>query len=132
MNLYKIMFEHYSPKDSMKGIITYLAANSDEAVYEWLKSEPKLSDGTTIYNSYKYSEEDNITFDIYDSDYNVIGEESFKDRMIRLCGDMFDEDKELNDLYYGLTLYGWEQVKDNISSTAIQVIKESGIQIEQA
>ncbi|WP_431785920.1 hypothetical protein [Paenibacillus lactis] len=129
MNLYKIMFQHYSQKDSEIGIITYLVANSDKEVYEWLKSEPKLADGTKIYNSYKYSEESGETFEIYDNEINVIGEESFKGRMIRLRGEMFDEDKELNDLYYGLTLYGWELVKKDAKPDVLQMITDYGIPI---
>ncbi|MWV44825.1 hypothetical protein GRF59_14485 [Paenibacillus sp. HJL G12] len=131
MNLYKIMFEHYSQKDSKVGTITHLVARSDEEVYEWLKNEPRLSDGSVIYNSYKYSEEDDETFEIYDADYNVIGTESFKERMIRLHGEMFDEDKELNDLYYGLTLYGWQKVKEDILPEAVDTMKSNGIIISE-
>ncbi|WP_397331783.1 hypothetical protein [Paenibacillus sp. JSM ZJ436] len=123
------MFEHYSQKDSKVGTIVHLAANSDEEVYEWLKKEPRLTDGSIIYTSYKYSEEDAETFEIYDANYNVIGTETFKERTIRLHGDMFDEDKELTDLYYGLTLYGWELVKKNVKPDVLQMIRDYGIPI---
>lgn len=125
------MFEHFSPKDSQQGLITYLVANSSEDVYEWFKKEPQLPDGNRLFNSYKYSEEDNKVFELYDDKYNIIGEENFKEKMIRLGGEMFDEDRELNDLYYGLTLYGWELVKEGVKPDALQMIKDYGIQIEQ-
>ncbi|MBT2759971.1 hypothetical protein [Paenibacillus sp. ISL-20] len=131
MNLYKIMFTHYSPKDSEEGIIIYLAANSHEEVYEWLKSEPQLSNGNKLFNTYKYNENDNKTYEIYGEFWNVIGEETFKERMIRLHGEMFDEEKELDDLYYGLTLYGWELIKEDVKPDVLKMIKDYGIQIEQ-
>lgn len=131
MNLYKVMFEHFSQKDSEIGILTYLVAKSDEEIYEWLKSNPKLQDETYIFTVYKDRENNEETFEIYDDAYNVIGEESYKDKIIRLNGDMFDEDADLSDLYYGKTLYGWQLVKENVKANVIHLIKEYGINIEQ-
>ncbi|MNW60375.1 hypothetical protein D3C74_383550 [compost metagenome] len=131
MNLYKIMFAHYSPKDSEEGIVTYLVANSHEEVYEWLKSEPQLSNGNKLFNTYKYSESDDKTYEIYGEDWIVIGEESFKERMIRLHGEMFDEEVDVSDTYYGVTLYGWELIKEDVRPDVLQMIKDYGIGIEQ-
>ena len=36
MNLYVLKFRHYAPKDYIEGIITYLIAESNEDIYEWL------------------------------------------------------------------------------------------------
>jgi hypothetical protein len=130
MNLYEIMMEHYAPKDSEKGIHTYLAANSDEEVYEWLKSEPILKDGRQIYLPWGMSEEDGEEFEIYDNNYEVIGTETFKDKMIRIKGDMNDEDVELTDLYYGRTLVGWDLVKENISGEELGFLASAGISLE--
>lgn len=131
MNLYKVMFKHFSQNDSEIGILTYLVAKSDEEVYEWLKSDPKLQNETYIYTAYRYRENDRKTYKMYDDDYNVIGEESYKDKIIRLNGDMFDEDADLSDLYYGKTLYGWQLVKEDVKADVIHLIKEYGINIEQ-
>ncbi|MET3209658.1 UNVERIFIED_CONTAM: hypothetical protein ABIC26_002605 [Paenibacillus sp. PvR008] len=130
MNLYKIMFEHFSQKDSQKGILTYLVANSDSEVYEWLKSEPSSEDWGSIYNNYEYKEKDNEVFDVYDNDFSIVDQESFRDRMIRLNGDMYDEEVELSDLYYGATLYGWILVKENIGSDDIKIMRELGVNVE--
>ncbi|MEK4427680.1 hypothetical protein MHB54_00320 [Paenibacillus sp. FSL M7-0802] len=130
MNLYKIMFEHFSQKDSQKGILTYLAANSDSEVYEWLKSEPPSEDWGNIYNNYNHKEKDNEVFDIYDNDFSIVDQESFRDRMIRLHGDMYDEEVELSDLYYGATLYGWKAVKENISFNDIKIMRDLGVNID--
>lgn len=127
MNLYEIMMKHYAPKDSQMGIYTYLVANSDEEVYEWLKSEQELKDGRIIFNSYQDSEKDKETFEIYDNDYKVIGTETFKERMIRLKGDLNDEDVELSDLFYGKTLLGWKVIKKSVTIEDIQTLKDLGI-----
>lgn len=124
MNLYEIMMEHYAPKDSEKGIYTYLAAKSDEHVYEWLKSVNEVKDGRAIYNSYQYNETN--------EKYNGDGEESFKERMIRLKGDFNDDEAEFPDLNYGVTLIGWKAVKENITDEEIRIIQGTGISLEVA
>jgi len=42
--------------------------------------------------------------------------------MIRLQGEMYDEEVELNDLYYGKTLIGWELVKEGILEEDVSVL----------
>lgn len=123
MNLYKIMFNHYSPKDSERGIIAYLIANSDEEVYEWIKSEPIVEgrDVNKIYNCWKECEEED-EYEIYDDDCNVVGIETFKERMIRLGGEMFDEEADISDSYYGVTQLGWDIHKENIESNEIDML----------
>ncbi|MCY7911130.1 hypothetical protein MOB65_19950 [Bacillus inaquosorum] len=128
MNLYEIVLEHYSPKDSEQGILTYLLANSDEEVYEWLKTSPRLSNGRKIHTPYKYNED--RTYEIYNDDFKVIGCEKYKDRMIRLNGELNENDIELEDLHYGKTLIGWNMVNSDISTEQIEVLKSSGISIE--
>ena len=132
LNLYEIQFEHFAPKDSEKGIYTYLAARNDEAVYEWLKSDPELKNGKHIFTGYEQYEEDEEEYEILDEDYNVIGTETFKERIIRLKGDINDEEKELDDLYYGATIMGWKLVKEGIDQKTLQIIKDSGVAIEKA
>ncbi|WPQ60026.1 hypothetical protein [Paenibacillus polymyxa] len=88
IHLYEIRFEHFAPKDSKVGILSYLGAESDE-------------DG-----------------------------ESFKDRMIRLQGNINDDEAELSDLYYGATLHGWKLKKENITSKEIDTLRSLGIQVE--
>lgn len=124
MNLYVLKFRHYSSKDSMEGILTYLVAESNEQIYEWLKAEPEV-DNDYIFNSYKYKEEDEEIFDIYDDDYNVISTETFKERMIRLHGEMYDEDADVSDAYYGVTHYGWELIVEGVYYTDIIATKNN-------
>jgi len=124
MNLYVLKFKHYAPKDSIEGIVTYLIANSSENIYEWMKSEPEINDHYII-NSYKHNENDDKIFNIYDENYNVIGTETFKERMIRLNGEMFDKDADVSDAYYGVTHYGWELIKENVYYTDVVAVKSS-------
>ncbi len=123
MNLYSIDFRHYSPKDSEKGVYVYIVSENDESVYEWLKSQPKITKYKTLWNSYGGYEEDGKEYEIYDEDYNVVGKESFKERMLRLHGEMYDEDAPVEDLYYGLTYIGWSLIKENVSDNEIEVLK---------
>jgi len=127
MNLYKIEFMHYAPRDREYGIKGYIIAESDEEVYEWIKSQPLISDGVILYNCYSDYEEDNKEYDIFDDNYKVIGQESFKERMIRLHGEMYDEESEVCDAYYGVTHYGWTLAKEDISSEQIDILRHCGV-----
>ncbi|ATX84233.1 MULTISPECIES: hypothetical protein [Bacillus] len=131
MNLYEIILKHFAPKGSERGIFTYLLAESDEEVYEWLKADPSLSDGRWVCTPYADNEADDETYAIYNKDYEIIGHEKYKDRMIRLKGELNDE-VELTDLYYGITLVGWRLVKSNIPTEQIELLKDSGVSIESA
>ena len=119
MNLYEIRFRHYAPKDSKEGILTYLVAENDKRVYDWLRSEPKVDD-FTLYNSWAHKDSPE------DGDY----EDGFEERIIECSGDMYDDYSEVDDLYYGATQYGWKLAKENISVDDATIIKELGVKIE--
>jgi len=125
MNLYIIEFKHYAPKDSEKGIKGYIVAKNDEEIYEFIKSEPEML-GEIIYNSYA-DKEDYDDKDIYDDDDNAIGTETFKERIIGCCGDMYDEYSEVSDLYYGATQYGWTCVIKDVTSQDVEGLRYLGI-----
>lgn len=129
MNLYEIMFRHYAPKDSEHGVHTYLVANNDEEVFDWIKEENSvwfkgeindgLSDGNCLFLSWSYKDMTND--DCY--------EEGFRDRIIACKGDMFDDETELCDLYYGQTLAGWRLVKEDAKPDTLQLISDYGIRL---
>ena len=116
MNLYKILFSHTAPKETKVGIMTYLIAENENSVYNYI-------DKKYNYKCWKDYEDDCELFDIYDDNYNVIGTETFKEKIIRIKGDMNDEDYDYSDAYYGITLYGWELVKENIDFDLSNVIE---------
>jgi hypothetical protein len=125
MNLYKVVFSHHSPKDSQKGIKTLLLAENSEQVYEWIKSEPKMED-RSLFNTWADSEKDEEVFEIYNDKWEVIGTENFKEKMLRINGEINDDDYDFSDSYYGRTLYGWEVIKENTTNDYSELI-DAGI-----
>ena len=119
MNLYIINFEHSAPKDTKEGIVGYFLAENDEQVFNYIDKEFECGCWTDKDDT---DDEDYEPLEIYDEDYNVIGTETYKERFIRLGGEMYDEDREYNDLYYGLTYYGWELVKENVDFVNAEMI----------
>lgn len=117
MKLYKIYVQHVCTKDEHTSLDCFLLAEDDEAVYEWLDKKTYWSD------------DDEEVKEVRDDDFNVISTETYKDYIIRLRGDMYDEDQEYSDLYYGLTLYGWEEVIGGMLEAT--VLKRFGI-LEEA
>lgn len=114
MNLYKITFGHAAPKDWAKSILGYVLADNDEQVYEYIKSEPEIN-GHSAFNGWQDNEDEGNTFEVFNDQYDVIGTESFKEKIIRLKGEVNDEDYDFSDSYYGISLYGWELVCENPS-----------------
>jgi hypothetical protein len=114
MNLYRINMGHAAPKDWALSMLGYVLAENEEQVYEYLKSEPDIH-GHKPFNSWKDKEEENEEFEIYNSSYEVIGKETFKEKIIRIGGEINEDDYDFSDSYYGISLYGWELVKENVS-----------------
>lgn len=120
MKLFKIHVEHFSQKDSHESVETFLLAHDDEAVYYWIDKEKEFGCWSDR------NHEDGKT-DIYNDDCEVIGQETYKQKMIRICGEFYDEDLELDDLYYGKTIYGWELMpQENIGERA-SILKALGM-----
>lgn len=124
MNLYKVTFSHHGPKDSEQGIKALILAENDEQVYNWIASEPNTNEGS-MFNSWKDREEyswneEKDTF--VDKDGDEVEEgwwdedgtpENFKERMLRLKGEIEDDSVDFSDSYYGITLLAWELIKEN-------------------
>lgn len=115
MNIYKITFGHAAPKDWAISILGFVLAENDEQVYEYIKSEPMIN-GHNPYNSWKDKEEEGEEFEIFDSKYEVVGKETFKEKIIRLKGEINDESYDFTDSYYGISLYGWDVVKEDVTN----------------
>ncbi len=112
MNIYKIQLGHAAPKDWSISMLGYILADNDDQVYEYIKSEPEIN-GHSAFNSWKDKEEEKEEFEIFDKQFNLIGTETFKQKIIRLKGEINDESVDFTDSYYGISLYGWELVKEN-------------------
>ena len=124
MKLYKIIFTHYSPKDSQEGICTYVIANDDEQVM-------RLVDEKYCWGAWKEKQqimdEEGEMLDIYDNHYNTIGQETFLQRVLRYKGECNDPDLEPQDLFYGATYYGWEETDSDITELSASVLLDLGI-----
>jgi hypothetical protein len=127
MNLYSIDMCHYSPKDSESGIITYLLANSAEEVFDFISNNGR---DLGIFNCWNEKVEDGEIFDIY-VDNEIIGTETYRERMIRLEGEINDPDNDYSDAYYGITHYGWALVKTDISELETNVLLDLKIAIKK-
>ena len=122
MKIYKIEFLHASTKDREVGLKCLLLAENEEQVYEWIKSEPKIGE-RSLYNGWADSEEESEEFEVYNDNYDVIGKENFKQKMIRLKGQMNDNDYDYSDAYYGITLFGWSLLKENVNTNYSELIE---------
>ena len=111
MKLWKLMFRHYSQKDSEEGILCYLLADSSEQIYLYLRDDTNIDDGSEygirICTMWKYKEDPN------EPD----------------CGEMFDEKEQVDDRYYGVTHYGWKCVCEHINVDQINLLKKLGISV---
>ena len=108
MNLYKIKFTHYAPKDSSSGIKEFIIAQNEEGVFNYI-------DKNHVYDSWTEREDE------WDNE-----DQTYKEFILENKGD--DEDESLfENLYYGLTTYGWEIVEENIGFGDIKILTQLGI-----
>ena len=133
MNLYRILFSHYAPRGGDTGMKALLLAENDEQVYEWIASEPFLK-GSKLTNSWKDNEEyswDEKEGTFVDKDGDVVSgwydedgkPELFKTRMLRMKGQINDEDVDFSDAYYGIKLLGWDLLKEDITTDYSELIE---------
>jgi len=122
MNIYKIHVQHFSQKDSHSSTEAFLLAASVEDVYKWVDEKN--------YGLYTDRNNEDGMCDLYDENYNVIGQETFKEKMLRVGGEFFDEDYEPQDLYYGCTIYGWEKLKSEVLEVDIAALEKLDILIK--
>lgn len=115
MKLYKILFRHYSPKDSKEGVKIYALAEDEASIRDRI-------DATCCYGAWKEKEEDGPV-EIYSDDYKVIGQEDYLVRMLRLRGEYNDPDHEVTDLYYGATEWGWDEGQEITEVLASDLIR---------
>lgn len=119
INLYKIVFSHSAPKDTEEGIKGYILAHNDVEVYECIDKE--FNNGC-----WKDTEADNEMFQ-RDGVVSQTGGETFREKIIRLKGEINDEDFVFDDAYYGIKLLGWELVAEDVAPEDFSKSIELGI-----
>lgn len=122
MNLYQINVKHFSEKDSHTAIETFLLAKDDESVYYWIN-------GLQGCCWEDHNTEDNM-INIHNEDFEIIGQKSFKDKIIHLKGDLYDKNLQICDRYYGVTIYGWEQINAPDIETLATSLRTIGVLTE--
>ena len=106
MKLHKILLRHCSPKDSVEATWLYVLADSEPDILARLDG----SDSGYTYGVWRdRSEEADEPCEIYDADYQLIGTESYLEKMLRLRGEFNDEDASTDDAYYGVKHWGWDE-----------------------
>lgn len=100
--LYKVIVLHGAPKSSHKSIETFLVAENEVEVAEWIQREK-------CYDMWLDPEEGDEPRMV--SDYEDDSEMTFRDWVMKNRGDLTDEDG-WEDAYYGVTKWGWEEVEN--------------------
>jgi hypothetical protein len=112
--LYKIKVLHGGPKDSHESIETYLVAENDLEVFDWIDGK-----------NYKcWSEHEKYLEEGEESGYYDETEDkpiSMKEWVIANKGDLSDENG-WGDAYYGVTKWGWEEVIGEITAMDLETL----------
>ena len=120
MKLYKILIEHCAPRDRIVAVAGYLYAENDRDVYFYVDKHLNYDAWEDRHDEAIENEE---PFYIYDDDYNEIGAETYRERLIRLRGSMNDENSSYDDAYYGVTHYGWEELDSDLTAISNELFK---------
>lgn len=112
MNLYRIIVLHGAPKDSHESTETYLVANNEEQVFQWISKEKTYG---------CWSEPDDMR-----TDDETDEEIPFKDWVMKHKGDISD-DEGWEDAYYGVTKWGWSEI--SATEEEINTLMKLGIAV---
>lgn len=93
-----------------------ILADGDEEVYDWIASEPMIN-GLSLFNDWGDRYDEKYYNDETDTD------ETWKERMLRLRGEINDDTVDFSDSYYGVTLLGWDLLKENIKTDYTELIE---------
>lgn len=104
-HLYRLLIEHVGPKDLVTAIVGYVIADNEEQLYDYVISAEASND-----------------FSIF-----VGWEEDDKEKILKLKGDIHDDDREYNDAFYGISYYGWDdlgEIPDSVVSVLSLYLRE--------
>ncbi len=116
MKLHKILLRHAGPKDSIEVVFKYVLANSEQEILDVLDSRWGYTFGAWRENDELYD-----VYDIYDE---VVGTETYLQRMLRLRGEFNDDDASYDDAFYGVKHWGWDEgveISDEDASTLVRL-----------
>lgn len=108
MNLYLIHQGHAAPKDWNLSNIGYVLAKDDEQVFDFIASQPEIH-GVNLFNSWEKK-----------------GEE-FKQKILKIRGEINDDSVDFTDAYYGITLFGWSLIIEDVYVDALYPAMKLGV-----
>lgn len=121
MKLHKILMRHCAPKDCVEVTKLYVLVDSEQEILNRLAA----ADEGYTYGAWEEREEEaEEPFEIYNDAYELIGTETYLEKMLRLRGEFNDEDASYEDAYYGVTHYGWDEgvdISDEDASTLVRL-----------
>ena len=109
-SLFRIVVLHGAPKDSHKSTETYLVAESEEAVCEWINKEKQ--------HGYWFDEDDESEQNMRYEDDSYEKEIPFREWVMKKRGDL-DDEEGWEDAYYGVTKWGWEPIEASAEDIAV-------------
>jgi hypothetical protein len=115
MKLYKIIVLHAGPKSQHTAIDTFLIAEDEDCVAEWINTEKH--DGCWFEDQGTRFENGSYTSEI-----------PFRDWVIKNCGDL-DDENGWEDAYYGVTKWGWKEIY-GADRYSMENLKELGAAVE--
>lgn len=98
--IHKIYFSHYGAKSEKEGIECYCLADDEDTIYDYIDKNFML-EGWTEKNQTEL-------VSVYDEEGDIIGEELYKDKVLRERGNLWEEIDDSH-VYYGVTQYGWTE-----------------------
>lgn len=113
MKLYTKYTRHCAPRDCQE-FESFVLANDDE----------EMLVGCDEYGLWNDKHDEGEIYEIYNEDYNVIGTETYLEKMLRIRGEFNDEDADYSDAYYGITHIGWSEgvdISENDTNTLLRL-----------
>ena len=118
MKLYEIHVAHLGPKDCWEGTCRYAIAPDDETMM--LEVDKMFSCGWA---------DDTDMYTKWDDNFNIVGEETRMEAMLRVRGDVNWNEADCDDPYYGVTLYGWDEGR-KIKPEDVETLIRLGIALD--
>ncbi len=104
MKLHKIQIRHCSPKDCKEAVVSYVLAENEEDIFDYI-------DKVLLFGIWSDRNQASLSnpLKIKNKEGELIGQEIYKEKMLRLRGEFNDEYADYSDAYYGVTHYGWDE-----------------------
>lgn len=120
MKLFDILMRHAAPKSQVEFVLKRVLADSEEHILA--KVDKDLAYGCWTDRS----NEDGLLDIFNDETYEVIGTETYLEKMLRLRGEFNDGDASFDDAYYGIKHYGWSEGRE-VSPEEVAVLERLGL-----